>query len=161
MDRLWSPWRIDWIESDSPNEGACPFCLSRETAEALPGLIVSASTSSYVTLNLYPYNGGHIMILPYNHVSDVTDLTSDEQADMFQNLQRGVTALRTAMKPTGFNIGINLGTSAGAGVPDHIHFHVVPRWTGDTNFMPVVGETKVMPETLEETKKRIVEAWPR
>ena len=161
MERLWSPWRIKWIESNPPGDGDCPFCITREAAQELPGLILATSELSYATLNLYPYTGGHIMILPYRHVGDITDLLPEEQSDLFASLQSGVAALRSAMAPTGFNIGLNLGTSAGAGVPDHVHFHVVPRWSGDTNFMPVVGQTKVMPETLEQTKRRIVETWPR
>ncbi len=161
LERLWSPWRIEWIESDPPVDGECPFCVTREAAQKLPGLIVATSEFSYATLNLYPYNGGHIMILPYRHVGDITDLLPEEQSELFANLQSGVAALRSAMTPSGFNIGLNLGTAAGAGVPGHVHFHVVPRWSGDANFMPVVGQTKVIPESLEQTKLRIVEAWPR
>ena len=127
----------------------------------LPGLIAAASHLAYATLNLYPYNGGHIMILPYRHVAELTDLTAEESADVMAMVKDGVRALRTAMTPTGFNIGVNLGTAAGAGVPGHVHFHVVPRWTGDTNFMPVVGDTKVLPESLDTTKARIVGAWPK
>lgn len=152
---------MDWIESDTPGKDDCPFCITREAARELPGLIVATSDHCYATLNLYPYNGGHIMILPYRHVGDITDFLPEEQTDMFANLQSGVTALRSAMSPNGFNIGLNLGSAAGAGVPDHFHLHIVPRWTGDTNFMPAIGQTKVMPETLEQTKSRIVAAWPR
>ena len=159
MERLWSPWRMAWIEGGVLQGGDCPFCVTPEQAAELPGLIAATSKLSYATLNLFPYNGGHIMILPYRHVADITDLTPAELLDMMTLAQDGVRALRTALKPTGFNIGLNLGVSAGAGVPGHIHIHVVPRWTGDTNFMPVVAETKVMPEALEDTKRKLVEAW--
>lgn len=150
-----------WIEGGHPEDQGCPFCISPEQAMGLPGLIAAASGLCYATLNLYPYNGGHIMILPYRHVADLTDLTREESADVLALVQDGVGALRKAMGPTGFNIGLNMGTAAGAGVPEHIHVHIVPRWTGDTNFMPVVGGTKVLPEALEETKRRIVAAWPK
>jgi len=152
---------MKWIESDPPSEEDCPFCVTSEAAQELPNLILASSEFSYATLNLYPYSGGHIMILPYRHVADVTELMPEEHLDIFTNLQKAVTALRAALNPSGFNAGFNLGTAAGAGVPDHIHFHLVPRWSGDTNFMPVVADTKVMPETLEQTKRRLLETWPQ
>lgn len=158
---MWRPWRIEWIEKGQNASDGCPFCLTPEAASKLPGLVAAASDLCYATLNLYPYNGGHIMVLPYRHVADLADLTADEAADVMAVLKDGVQALRQAMQPSGFNIGLNMGASAGAGVPQHLHFHIVPRWLGDTNFMPVVGNTKVLPESLESTKERIVAAWPQ
>lgn len=159
MERLWSPWRMEYVERDHAGDD-CPFCITRAEAERLPGLIVAAGKLAYVILNLYPYNGGHLIVNPYRHVGDVVEITPEEFADITSLLQEAVRALRGAMKPTGFNVGMNMGSAGGAGIPDHLHFHVVPRWDGDTNFMPVVGETKVMPESLEQTKARLVEAWP-
>ena len=159
MERLWSPWRMEYIERDKDGDD-CPFCVTREEAEKLPGLIVAAGEQAYVILNLYPYNGGHLIVNPYRHVADVPEITPEEFANITSLLQDAVRALRGAMNPTGFNVGMNLGNAGGAGIPEHLHFHVVPRWDGDANFMPVVGETKVMPESLEQTKARLVEAWP-
>ncbi len=160
MDRLWSPWRMEYIERDRAAGGRCPFCYTRSEAAELPGLVVAASELSYVILNLYPYNGGHLLVIPYRHVGEMLEITAAEFADITALLQDCVRGLRTVMNPAGFNIGLNLGDAGGAGMPAHLHFHVVPRWEGDTNFMPVVGETKVMPETLEQTKARLVETWP-
>ncbi|MDP6350201.1 MAG: HIT domain-containing protein [Chloroflexota bacterium] len=159
MDRLWSPWRMEYIERDRAGGDGCPFCYTRAEAAELPGLVVATSALAYVILNLYPYNGGHLLVVPYRHVGEMLDITPAEFADITGLLQDCVRGLRKVMNPAGFNIGLNLGAAGGAGMPDHLHFHVVPRWEGDTNFMPVVGETKVMPETLEQTKARLVEAW--
>ena len=159
MERLWSPWRMQYIERNEAGAD-CPFCIGRKDAEKLPGLIVAAGEVAYVILNLYPYNGGHLMVIPYRHVGDVLEITAEEFGEITGLLQDAVRALRGAMSPTGFNVGMNVGNAGGAGIPDHLHFHVVPRWDGDTNFMPVVGETKVMPESLEQTKAKLAEAWP-
>lgn len=160
MERLWSPWRMEYIERDDAG-AECPFCITRADAEKLPGLVVAAGELAYVILNLYPYNGGHLVVNPYRHVGEMLEITAAEFADITSLLQDSVRALRAAINPTGFNIGLNLGSAGGAGIPGHLHFHVVPRWDGDTNFMPVIGETKVMPEGLEKTKARLVEAWPQ
>ena len=161
MERLWSPWRMEYIERDRDGGEGCPFCIDRDTAERRPGLVVAASELAYVILALYPYNHGHLVVNPYRHVGEVLEITAEEFADITGLVQDAVRALRAAMKPTGFNLGMNLGTTAGAGIPEHLHFHVVPRWDGDTNFMPMIGETKVMPESLEQTKARLVKAWPQ
>ena len=138
---------------------SCPFCLERSTGVALPGLVVHAGNLAYVTLNLYPYNNGHLMILPYRHVCDLTNLTTDESVELMSLLIDSQRMLHIGLCPEGINIGMNIGEAAGAGIPEHLHFHVVPRWSGDTNFMPVINDTKVLPESLEATKARIVHAW--
>ena len=125
-----------------------------------PGIIVKAGKLSYATLNLYPYNNGHLMVLPYRHVDDIAGLAPEESSDLMILVTQAREALGTALNPDGFNVGMNLGRAAGAGIPSHLHFHIVPRWNGDTNFMPVTADTKVLPETLEETKRRLITAWP-
>ena len=150
---------MEYIAESERGDSSCPFCVERAAAAALPGLIVHAGNLAYATLNLYPYNNGHLMILPYRHVADLTDLKHDESVELISLLIESRRVLQTALRPEGFNIGMNIGRSAGAGIPEHLHFHMVPRWVGDTNFMPVVGDTKVLPESLEATKARIVEAW--
>ena len=140
-------------------DAGCPSCVERATAQALPGLIVRTEALVYATLNLYPYNNGHLLILPYRHVSDLTELTTEEANALMALLIESRRILQAALAPEAFNAGLNLGAAGGAGVPNHLHFHLVPRWSGDTNFMPVVGDTKVMPETLDQTKARLVEAW--
>ena len=158
MDRLWSPWRMQYIEdNDAPT---CPFCISQQEAEQLSGLILSAKPCAYSILNLYPYNTGHLMVIPYRHIANISEITKTEFGEITGLLQDAVHALNRAFEPTGFNVGMNIGDSGGAGIPDHLHFHVVPRWTGDTNFMPVIGETKVMPESLQQTKSKLMDVWP-
>jgi len=148
MKQLWSPWRMEYIRGDKP-EG-CVFC-------ALPGdnndpenLILFRGTHCYVMLNRYPYNNGHLMIVPFQHVDSPIKLATEVLNDMMHLVNVSLTVLKKAMNPDGFNIGMNLGASAGAGIKDHIHMHVVPRWTGDTNFMPVLAETHVIVEGLAE-----------
>jgi ATP adenylyltransferase len=140
-------------------EESCPFCR----APALPdeeGLVVARGERAFAVLNLYPYNGGHVMICPYRHVADYTDLSGPETAEVAALTKRAIGALRVASAAQGFNVGMNLGGVAGAGIAGHLHQHVVPRWGGDTNFMPVVGRTKVLPELLADTRKLLAEAWP-
>jgi ATP adenylyltransferase len=164
--RLWMPHRMAYIKGGSQTHGSgseagedCPFCR----APTLPddeGLVVARGELTFTVLNLYPYNGGHVMICPYRHVADYTDLTAEETAEFAANTQRAIRALREASGAHGFNVGMNLGTVAGAGIAGHLHQHVVPRWGGDTNFMPVVGRTKVLPELLADTRKLLADAWP-
>jgi ATP adenylyltransferase len=124
----------------------CLFCEKPKEEDDEKALIVARSELSFAMLNRYPYNSGHLMVAPFRHVGELEEVEDDETLDMQRLMQRCVKALKEAMQPDGFNIGMNLGTVAGAGIPDHLHWHVVPRWNGDTNFMPVVGETKVLPE---------------
>jgi ATP adenylyltransferase len=155
--RLWMPHRMAYIKGES-KEG-CAFCEIPE-GEDESGLVVARGQSVYAVLNLYPYNGGHLMICPYRHVADYTDLTSDETAELADFTKLAMAALRKAAGAQGFNIGMNQGGVAGAGIAAHLHQHVVPRWGGDTNFMPIVGHTKVLPQLLSDTRDMIANAWP-
>ncbi|MDT4938477.1 MAG: adenylyltransferase [Pseudonocardiales bacterium] len=162
--RLWTPHRMVYIKGENkPEHDAagddCPFC-------AVPGrtdedaLIVARGELVYAVLNLYPYNSGHLMTVPYRHVADYPDLTVDETAELGAFTQQAMVALRAAMGPHGFNIGLNQGVVAGAGIAAHLHQHVVPRWGGDTNFMPIVAHTRVLPQLLSDARRAIAEAWP-
>lgn len=162
MKNLWSPWRSKYIESfknDSKTEH-CIFCdAAMADVEVKANLLVRKSKLTFSILNLYPYNNGHLMIVPFRHVKDFTDLTAEENSEIMYELQLSQKALVKVVHPAGFNIGANLGKPAGAGIDDHIHFHIVPRWNGDTNFMPVLGEVKVISQELLSTKQRLIEAY--
>jgi ATP adenylyltransferase len=156
MERLWAPWRGEYVKGlrGGEDEGGCLFCeLQKQDEEE--ALILARSEYSFAVLNRYPYNSGHLMVAPLRHVGELEDVKDDEDLDMQRLLQRCIRALKGAMEPEGFNLGMNLGRVAGAGVPDHLHWHVVPRWNGDTNFMPTLGETKVLPERLNETLEKL------
>jgi ATP adenylyltransferase len=155
VDRIWSPWRMEYIESHRDEDDAsCVFCaLLVDGGEERR--VLERRQLAFVTLAKYPYNPGHLLVLPTRHVGDVEDIRPDEAAQVFALLQRAVAALREASEPHGFNLGLNLGRPAGAGIPEHLHWHVVPRWNGDTNFMPVVGDTRVLPELLEQTYEKL------
>jgi ATP adenylyltransferase len=157
MDRLFSPWRLDYITG--PKDKACVFCRHAEETHAAPAnpdsLVLATGERAYVVLNRYPYNNGHLMVVPYRHTSTLTELDRDELAELMLWTQRAEQALREAYRPEGINAGINLGKVAGAGIEEHLHIHLVPRWAGDTNFMTVIGETRVLPETLTETANRL------
>jgi ATP adenylyltransferase len=160
FQRLWTPHRMAYIKGAGKPVGAaeCPFC----TIPALPdaeGLIVDRGVAAYVVLNLYPYNGGHLLVVPYRHVADYPDLDVAETAEIAALTKRAMRALRRASDAQGFNIGMNQGPIAGAGIAAHLHQHVVPRWGGDTNFMPVVGHTKVLPQLLAQTWQLLRAAW--
>jgi ATP adenylyltransferase len=155
MEHLWSPWRMEYIQAnkDEPEDASCIFCRIRDGEE--PERVLTRSDLGFVVLNKFPYSPGHLLIVPDRHEGDVEELSDEETLDLQRLLQRSVKALREESAPQGFNIGMNLGGVAGAGLPDHLHWHVVPRWSGDTNFMPVVGQTRVMPELLEESARRL------
>jgi ATP adenylyltransferase len=161
--RLWTPHRMAYIKGQdkpaSEGEHDCPFCVAPKRSDE-DGLIVARGSLVYAVLNLYPYNSGHLMVVPYRHVSDYTDLDEPETEQFSAFTQTAVRALRSAVAPHGFNIGMNQGVVAGAGIAAHLHQHVVPRWGGDTNFMPVVAQTRVLPELLAEARARLAEAWP-
>jgi ATP adenylyltransferase len=162
MDRLWSPWRSQYIDTfkDNKKPDVCIFCNKQEAEiNDNTNLLVYKDKLTYIVLNLYPYNSGHLMIVPYRHNDDFIKLTSEENLEMMKNLQLSVKALDIAMSPHGYNIGANFGRIAGAGIDQHIHFHIVPRWSGDINFMPVIGEVKVISQDLLETKSRLIEAF--
>ncbi|MBD3288626.1 HIT domain-containing protein [candidate division KSB1 bacterium] len=158
MDTLWAPWRIEYIVRKKENDD-CIFCKKPEEDADQKNLILFRGEHCYVIMNYYPYNNGHLMVVPYQHTSKMTDLTTEGSMEMMSLLSRCVTVLEKTMMPNGFNIGMNLGKIAGAGVKDHLHFHVVPRWNGDINFMPVTGHTKVIPEALEETWKKLKQGF--
>jgi ATP adenylyltransferase len=153
MERMWTPWRSAYVGGE-PVPG-CVFCGRAGQADDAASLIVLRADCCFVIMNLYPYNTGHVMIVPYRHVADPGDLSPAEWHEMVDLLPRLTAALKAIMKPDGFNIGMNVGTAAGAGIADHLHLHVVPRWAGDTNFMPVLGATKVLPELLPDTWARL------
>jgi len=157
MRRIFAPWRIRYIAT--PKHEGCIFCDLPKKNEDEKNLILYRGEMSFVMMNNYPYNPGHVMISPYRHVGEFEDLERDEMAEMMLLTQKSVRVIKEAMKPDGFNIGINLGKVAGAGIADHIHIHVVPRWEGDTNFMPVIGDVKVIPEAVEESYKKLKERF--
>ena len=140
-------------------EQGCPFCRMPQLPDE-DGLVLARGTRTFAVLNLYPYNGGHVMVCPCRHVADYTDLTTEETAELAELTRQAMRALRAATGAEGFNIGINQGAVAGAGIAAHLHQHVVPRWGGDTNFMPVVAQTKVLPQLLRDTRDMIAAAWP-
>jgi ATP adenylyltransferase len=156
MERLWAPWRMEYIgQAREGKDQGCLFCEKPKEGDDEKALIVARSERSFAMLNRYPYNSGHLMVAPFRHVGELEEVEDDESLDMQGLMQRCVKALKEAMQPDGFNIGMNLGVVAGAGIPDHLHWHVVPRWTGDTNFMPIVGTTKVLPEDLQTSFVRV------
>ena len=158
---LWAPWRLEYIAQADEQQG-CVFCI--EATDDLPAaeaLRVQAGTSALVLLNKFPYSSGHLMVAPRRHVGTLAELTDDEALEIHRLAVHGVDALDRVYGPGGFNLGWNLGRIAGAGIADHVHLHVVPRWAGDTNFMPVLADVKVIPEHLLETRDRLREAWPR
>ncbi|WP_224268200.1 HIT family protein [Haloprofundus salinisoli] len=158
MDRLFAPWRIEWVERESGGDG-CPFCTLPADDADRENRIVARSDRCFVLLNNYPYNPGHVMVIPYRHTGEYTDLTDADLFDHARLKQRTFEALRTALGPDAFNAGLNLGGPAGGSIEDHVHTHVVPRWSGDTNFMPVIGDTKVLVEALEDTYDRLHDAF--
>ncbi|MCL4788258.1 MAG: HIT domain-containing protein [Verrucomicrobia bacterium] len=150
MESLHAPWRIEYILAPKPVQDDSLFTRIAQSNEDEANLVVARDRTCYALLNRYPYNGGHLMVVPYKQTPDFNGLTDEETADLWKLVRRCVNALTTLMKPQGFNIGINLGQVAGAGILEHLHIHVVPRWNGDTNFMPVIGHTSVVPQALDE-----------
>jgi ATP adenylyltransferase len=160
MDHLYTPWRMPYIrgETKAKRDGGCIFC----EAPSLPdgeSLVIARSEHVYAILNLFPYNNGHLMVVPFNHVDTPEALPEAALTDMMRMVTRAISALRRLYRPTAFNLGANIGAAAGAGIADHFHFHVVPRWSGDSNFMTVVGATRVIPDTLENTYRELKQVW--
>jgi ATP adenylyltransferase len=149
MQRMWTPWRLEYILSDK--QAGCVFCDMLETADDRSQLILHRAERAFLVLNKYPYNNGHLMSVPYRHVDTLEALTEVETADMMWLVGVAIRALRRALKPDGFNVGVNIGKVAGAGVKDHVHCHIVPRWSGDTNFVAVLGETRLIPQELGDS----------
>lgn len=159
MERLYSPWRLAYVTAaDSP--AACIFC-EPEAAETQAPLVVASGTRCYVILNLYPYNSGHLMVVPRRHAASLSELDDDELIELMRFTQRAERALTEVYRPHGINVGLNLGRAAGAGVADHLHIHLVPRWMGDTNFMSVVGDVRVLPEEVPESARRLRPVFAR
>jgi len=163
MDHLWSPWRLDYVKASKPDT-ECVFCLAAGASAkaglaigpgAIDPLVLFQGRTAYVILNLYPYNNGHLMVVPRRHVATLTGLTPEELQEVAVLTQRSEAALREAYEPGGINVGFNLGKPAGGGIHDHLHVHLVPRWIGDGNFMTVIGETRVLPEELGSTAERL------
>ncbi len=149
MEVLWAPWRIDYILGPKPD--SCVFCLPEHTGEDRERLVLYRGARNFVIMNKFPYNNGHIMVTPYRHVMSLTDLDQEESHEMMALLQKCVKTLQACFKPQGVNVGLNLGEAAGAGIREHLHFHLVPRWNGDSSFMAVMGETRVIPQHLQST----------
>lgn len=165
LERLWTPHRMSYIAGeDRPAQGyedptGCPFCRA-PAAEAADNLVVATGQTVYAVLNRYPYNPGHLLICPYRHVADYPELDATETRELAEFTQTAMRVIRQVSQAHGFNLGMNQGTVAGAGIAAHLHQHVVPRWGGDTNFMPVVGQTKVLPQLLADTRELLAKAWP-
>ena len=158
MRQLWAPWRLEYIQSADEQEG-CVFCRAA-AADYEDGLVVKRGELAFVLLNRFPYASGHVMIAPYRHVGAFGEMTAEEALEVHRLAAAALTALKEAMSPDGFNLGWNLGRVAGAGVVDHVHLHAVPRWSGDTNFMPVLADVKVLPEALAGARAKLAAAWP-
>lgn len=154
MDYLWSPWRFRYVAGEEPEPG-CVFCRKMEQNNDEENLIVCRGLNNFVLLNLYPYTSGHLMIAPYRHIGELSCADDATWTEMMALTRKAAQALQTAYRPDGINLGMNLGKSAGAGIADHIHMHVLPRWHADSNFLTVIGETRVLPESLTETYRKL------
>lgn len=158
METLWSPWRMEYLNADKgKDEAGCIFCAyaAAPATQDREHLLLWRGERTFIIMNLYPYNNGHLMIVPYQHAADLTTLDEETAGELMTTLQGCISLLKAVMNPQGYNIGMNLGTVAGAGIADHVHMHLVPRWGGDTNFMPVVGNTRVLPELLSTTYDKL------
>jgi ATP adenylyltransferase len=152
-ERLWAPWRLEYIRGPKADE--CIFCRAVESDDDEGNFVVHRGELAFVMLNAYPYNNGHVMVAPYAHEPTIETLDDATDLEMVQLVKRSITALRDVYRPEGFNIGINQGAAAGAGIEEHVHQHVVPRWRGDTNFMPVIGDVRVLPQSLSDSWKEL------
>lgn len=159
MDNLWAPWRMEYITNQPEKTDKCIFCENPRNKDDHKNHIVYRGKYCYIMLNKYPYNNGHVMILPYKHASDLLDLSEEIQTECQQLINKTIIVLRKVFNPHGINIGLNIGTAAGAGIAEHIHYHILPRWEGDTNFMPVVSGVKVISESLDSTYTKLKEAY--
>ena len=159
FERLWTPHRMVYIDgTPTRSEQGCPFCSAPGKPDA-DGLVVHRGEAAFVVMNLFPYNPGHLLVCPYRHVADYTDLTADETDEVAALTQQAMRVLRAVSAPAGFNLGMNQGEVAGAGIAAHLHQHVVPRWQGDANFLPIVARTKAVPQLIEDARSRLAAAW--
>jgi len=159
MDHMWAPWRMEYVASNSNDKSVCVFCESPKNQNDKENHIVYRGKHCYVILNKFPYNNGHVMVLPYQHLSDLLDLTEETHYECQELIKKTIKALRNVFNPPGINIGLNMGSAAGAGIAEHIHYHILPRWEGDTNFMPVIAGVKVISESLDATYLKLKEAF--
>jgi ATP adenylyltransferase len=155
MDFLWSPWRYDYLASGGRKPSGCVFCVTEDRSRDAERLIVFRGVRNFIILNLFPYTSGHVMVAPYDHLDSIVAADPEQLSEMMQLAQRAIGALKQLYGPEGFNLGMNLGTAAGAGIREHFHLHIVPRWTGDASFMTITGETRVLPEELGRTYERM------
>ncbi|OQB85047.1 MAG: AP-4-A phosphorylase [Chloroflexi bacterium ADurb.Bin120] len=160
MNHIWTPWRMKYIQGDAA-ERACAFCLAAEREDGQENLVFHRGENLFMILNRYPYTSGHMMCVPFLHVSKLDDLTSEARCELMELVAKAVRVLSDVYKPEGFNVGMNLGSVAGAGIADHLHMHIVPRWGGDTSFISILSGTRVVPESLEVTYQKVKEAWER
>jgi ATP adenylyltransferase len=162
LERLWTPHRMAYIRGENKpvdaSTGECPFCRI-PTLDDDEGLVVHRGSAAYVVLNLYPYAPGHLMVCPFRHVADYTDVTEEESAEIAEHTRQAMRVIRSVSGAAGFNVGMNQGEIAGAGIAAHLHQHVVPRWPGDQNFMPIIGRTRTLPELLTDTRRLLAENW--
>lgn len=160
LERLWTPYRMAYVRTAvEPGEAGCPFCSIPTADDDERLLMVHRGEQTYAVLNLHPYNPGHLMVLPYRHVAGLEDLTAEESAELMAMTQQAIRVIRSISQPHAFNVGMNLGSSAGGSLADHLHQHVVPRWGGDANFITVVGGAKVLPQLLQDTRALLSQAW--
>lgn len=164
FSRFWTPYRMAYIRGESKpvdsTEQECPFCSAPQRSDE-DGLIVHRGTHCFVVMNLFPYNSGHMLVCPYRHVSDYTELSADERVELGELTAQAMRVTRAVAQPHGFNLGMNQGAVAGAGIAAHLHQHIVPRWAGDANFLPIIAQTKAIPELLEDARHRLAQAWIR
>jgi len=161
MEHLWTPWRMTYLQGTDPKPEGCLFCNVASTPEAdATTFVLQRGQSAFVILNLYPYNNGHLMVVPFAHVESIEGLSPEQLGEVMALSQTCLAVLRQAYNPQGFNMGINIGGAGGAGVPGHVHLHIVPRWNGDNNFMSTLADTRVIPETIEQTYERLRALWP-
>ncbi len=158
MDHLWSPWRMKYMQQHEQPTG-CVFCMAAQRADSSENLVVKRGLHAFAILNRYPYTSGHLMVVPFPHVSTIEDLDSAARAEIMELVNQSLGVLRAVYHPEAFNVGANIGAAAGAGIASHVHVHVVPRWGGDTNFMTTIGNARIIPEDLEETHRRMHEQW--
>lgn len=160
MERIWAPWRIDYILG-SEKEAGCIFCDKPRSDEDEENLIVHRSIGAFTIMNKFPYNSGHLLVIPYRHVAEICDLDVEENSLLIQEVCRAVKTLRNVMKPDGFNVGLNFGVIAGAGIAEHVHYHIVPRWVGDTNLMPVLADVRIISEHIRQTRGKLARAFEK
>ncbi len=160
MDHIWTPWRMKYIQKNKDVEG-CIFCLAAASHRDFDNLVFFRGEHAFMILNRYPYTSGHVMCVPYAHQAHLQDLTPETRSEIMELTTKAIQVLQSVYHPEGFNVGLNLGEMAGAGIEQHLHMHIVPRWGGDTNFMSAIGETRVLPETLDQTYQRVKRTWEK